>query len=97
MLAERIEVDNIYMVLGYTGMRKSITGLTAIVKYQFKMNPFERSLFLFCGKRAVEHSIALAWRRCLDLHVGLSGVSALAPVGVTSLRRSARTPVKLRR
>ena len=32
MLAEKIEVDNIYIVLGYTDMRKSITGLTAIVK-----------------------------------------------------------------
>ncbi len=60
MLAERIEVDNIYMVLGYTDMRKSITGLTAIVKYQFKLNPFERSLFLFCGKRA-DRMKALLW------------------------------------
>jgi transposase len=60
MLAERIEVDNIYMVLGYTDMRKSITGLAAIVKYQFKLNPFERSLFLFCGKRA-DRMKALLW------------------------------------
>ena len=60
MLAERIEADNIYMVLGYTDMRKSITGLISIVKYQFKLDPFERSLFLFCGKRA-DRMKALLW------------------------------------
>ncbi len=60
MFAEHIEVDNIYVVCGYTDMRKSITGLAAIIKYQFKLNPFERSVFLFCGKRA-DRMKALLW------------------------------------
>jgi len=60
MLAEHIEVDDIYVVCGYTDMRKSITGLVSIVKQQFKLNPFERSVFLFCGKRA-DRMKALLW------------------------------------
>lgn len=30
-------------------MRKSIVGLSAIVSQNFKLNPFENALFLFCG------------------------------------------------
>lgn len=32
-------------------MRKSIDGLSAIVSQNFKLNPFENALFLFCRKK----------------------------------------------
>lgn len=43
--------DNIkiYIACGKTDMRKSIDGLSAIVSQNFKLDPFENALFLFCG------------------------------------------------
>lgn len=42
---------NIYIVTGYTDMRKSIDGLCAIVMDQFKEKPDSHSIYMFCGKR----------------------------------------------
>ena len=42
---------NIYIVTGYTDMRKSIDGLCAIVVEQLKQDPNGHSIYLFCGKR----------------------------------------------
>ncbi len=52
MVLAEINADNIYIVCGYTDMRKSIAGLSAIIIQQFEMKPDEHSMFLFCGKRA---------------------------------------------
>lgn len=41
----------IYIATGYTDMRKSIDGLASVVQQQFKLEPFQPALFLFCGKR----------------------------------------------
>ena len=60
MVLAEIKVDNIYIVCGYTDMRKSITGLTAIIVQQFQMRPSDRCIFLFCGKRA-DRMKALMW------------------------------------
>ncbi len=60
MVLAEINVDNIYIVCGYTDMRKSITGLSAIIIQQFDMRPDEQSMFLFCGKRA-DRMKALIW------------------------------------
>ena len=51
MLADIRMVDSIYIVCGYTDMRKSIDGLCAIVAQELKMDPANRSLYLFCGRR----------------------------------------------
>ncbi|MCR5403866.1 MAG: IS66 family insertion sequence element accessory protein TnpB [Butyrivibrio sp.] len=51
MLGDITAADSIYIVCGYTDMRKSIDGLCAIVQNQFDMDPCSRSLFLFCGRR----------------------------------------------
>jgi transposase len=32
-------------------MRRSIDGLSAIIRQNLSLNPFDKSLFLFCGKR----------------------------------------------
>ena len=50
----------IYIVCGYTDMRKSIDGLAAIVQQNFKLDVFSGSLFLFCGKRR-DRMKALLW------------------------------------
>lgn len=60
MILTEIDVDNIYIVCGYTDMRKSVTGLSAMIIQQFAMRPDERSVFLFCGKRA-DRMKALIW------------------------------------
>lgn len=51
MLGDISAVDEIYIVCGYTDMRKSIDGLCAIVKNQLKMDPYRNILYFFCGKR----------------------------------------------
>ena len=60
MVLAEIDVDNIYVVCGYTDMRKSINGLTAIIVQQYQMRPNDRCLFLFCGRRA-DRMKALLW------------------------------------
>ena len=42
----------VYIACGYTDMRRGIDGLANMIKEQFKLNPFEKALFLFCGKRS---------------------------------------------
>ena len=51
MLADISGVENIYIICGYTDMRKAIDGLCAIIEDQLKMEIDGNSLFLFCGKR----------------------------------------------
>lgn len=41
----------VYIACGYTDLRHSIDGLASLLKTQYQMNPFERALFLFCGRR----------------------------------------------
>lgn len=42
---------NIYIITGYTDMRKSLDGLCAIILDQLKADPDDRSVYLFCGRR----------------------------------------------
>lgn len=51
MLGDISSAVNIYIITGYTDMRKSIDGLCAIVLEQLKTEPDGCSLYLFCGKR----------------------------------------------
>jgi transposase len=41
-----------YIACGYTDMRKQIDGLVAVVQLQFQRELDDRSLFLFCGRKA---------------------------------------------
>ena len=45
-------MEKIYIRCGYTDMRKQLNGLLDIIHYNFKLDPYSNSLFLFCGKRA---------------------------------------------
>ena len=60
MLGDISRLDKIYIVCGYTDMRKSIDGLCAIIEDQLKSSLDSRSLFLFCGRRR-DRIKALLW------------------------------------
>ena len=51
MIGDITVAQSLYVICGYTDMRKSIDGLCAIVESQLQLNPQSQSLFLFCGKR----------------------------------------------
>lgn len=43
-------VHNVYLACGPTDLRKSIDGLTILVKSSMKLDPFEKALFVFCNR-----------------------------------------------
>jgi len=52
MLNDAKGFDKVYIATGFTDLRRGIEGLAAIIKKEFRLDPFERdTLFLFCGKR----------------------------------------------
>lgn len=51
MIGDISVAANVYIVCGWTDMRKSINGLCAIIQQQLHMEPDKNSIFLFCGKR----------------------------------------------
>ena len=51
MLGDISAADNIYIITGYTDMRKSIDGLCAIILDQMKADPDTHAIYLFCGRR----------------------------------------------
>ena len=78
MLGDITIASELYIVCGYTDMRKSIDGLCTIIRDQLHMEPGHSSaLYLFCGKRcdrikAILHEsdgFVLLYKR-LDAHVG---------------------------
>lgn len=44
-------IDQVYLALEATDLRKSIDGLAVLVQESFKLNPFSRSLFVFCNRK----------------------------------------------
>ena len=60
MLGDVSGLEKIYIVCGYTDMRKSIDGLCTVIEDQLKMDPSSSALFLFCGRRR-DRIKALYW------------------------------------
>jgi len=60
MIGDVSRAERIYIVCGYTDMRKAIDGLAAIIQQNFRLDVFSGSLFLFCGKRC-DRIKALLW------------------------------------
>lgn len=60
MLGDISVADKIYIVCGYTDMRRSLDGLCAIVQDRLHMVPRQQALYLFCGKRC-DSLKALLW------------------------------------
>ena len=44
-------IHHVYLALGPTDLRKSIDGLSLIVKERFKLDPFSRNLYVFCNRK----------------------------------------------
>lgn len=59
MLGDISAAVNIYIITGYTDMRKSIDGLCAVILNQLQTEPDGRSIYLFCGKRCDRIKILL--------------------------------------
>ena len=60
MLVKNITAENVFLACGHTDMRKSIDGLAAIVQQNFKLDPFSKDVFMFCGRRK-DRIKALFW------------------------------------
>ena len=55
MLNDASGFSKIVLAVGYTDLRRGIDGLASIVKFKYKLDPFEKNvLFLFCGKKSYE-------------------------------------------
>lgn len=52
MLGDLSHVEKIYIRTGYTDMRKQLNGLVDIIQYDFQLDPYSNTVFLFCGRRA---------------------------------------------
>ena len=59
-MLKEMRFPQVYLVCGYTDMRRSIDGLAGIVKQNFGLEPCSGSLFLFCEKRR-DRMKALLW------------------------------------
>lgn len=61
MLNDATGFSKVFIACGYTDLRYSIDGLSAKIKQEFEMNPFEPdTLFLFCGRK-VDRIKGLVW------------------------------------
>ena len=91
MLAENIACRNVYIVCGYTDMRKNINGLVAIITQQFQMKPDGESVFLFCGRKA-DRMKAVLWEEdgFLLLYKVLTGYKYQWPRNANEVRRLTR-------
>ena len=52
MLNDGTGFKKVYIATGFTDLRRGIDGLSRIIRFQFNLDPYDKStLFLFCGKR----------------------------------------------
>ena len=51
MLKDLSNNQQVYLITGYTDLRRSIDGLAMIVQGQLKLDLFCKALFLFCRRR----------------------------------------------
>jgi transposase len=59
MIGDISLATNIYIITGYTDMRRSIDGLYAIIMDMLGEEPDQTSIYLFCGKRCDRIKILL--------------------------------------
>ena len=52
MIPNATENFRVFLKPGHTDMRKSFNGLAGIVQNQLRLDPYSRSLFGFCNKKA---------------------------------------------
>ena len=77
MLGDITIATELYVVCGYTDMRKSIDGLCTIIRDYMHMEPENsNALFLFCGKRCDRIKALLKSRK--DLSFCTKGWTAMS-------------------
>lgn len=59
MIGDITVATDIFIITGYTDMRKSLDGLCAIIKDKMNTEVNRRSIYLFCGKRCDRIKILL--------------------------------------
>ena len=62
MLNDISSNQQVYLVTGYTDLRRSIDGLATLIQGQLRLDPFSSALFLFCGRRR-DWIKGLLWER----------------------------------
>ena len=60
MLTELLSGAVVYVVTGYTDMRKGIDGLAQIVEGTLKCDVYSKAVYLFCGRNSTKMK-ALVW------------------------------------
>ena len=60
------QAENLYIITGYTDMRKGANGLLQIIQGQYSLDPYTDSLFLFCGRNARKIKAVLSLIICHD-------------------------------
>ena len=60
MLTEILSGATVYIVIGYTDMRKGIDGLAQIVEGRLKSDIYSKAVYLFCGRSNTKMK-ALVW------------------------------------
>lgn len=50
-MLNRTRIDQVYLAVGPTDLRKSVDGLAILVQESFKMDPFSRNLYVFCNRK----------------------------------------------
>ena len=59
--ANASEFKKVYLATGFTDLRRGIDGLANIIRFQFKLDPYDKNtLFLFYGRRN-DRIKALLW------------------------------------
>lgn len=88
MLGDITVAAEIYIVCGYTDMRKSIDGLCVIVKDKLKMDPYRNALYMFCGRRC-DRIKCLLWEsdRFVMLYVSVKSYAIAKKITPRYLRR----------
>ena len=52
MLNDATCFSKIILATGYTDLRRGIDGLASVIRFRYKLDPYNKNtLFLFCGKR----------------------------------------------
>jgi len=50
-MLKHLEPMPVFLACGNTDMRKSINGLSALIKNSFDLDPFDKALFVFCNRQ----------------------------------------------
>lgn len=50
MLGDLSGIAKVFLITGYTDMRKSFDGLMGIIRDTYEMDPYTNAVFLFCGR-----------------------------------------------